>query len=108
MEGKVCIVSTKCVLNPSSRPQSFLSASLVFHGPHEGGHQGPAARPALCRKKTELLFNRGKGREKQVPWAGLAGSLPFPPPLLILLQACTSPVGAPFPLFLAPFSGNRC
>lgn len=60
-----------------------------------------------CRKKTELLFNRGKGRGRQVTWAGLQGHCLFPS-LHILLQACTSPVDAPFPLFLAPFSGNSC
>lgn len=82
--------------------QSRFSPSVLslcfpgFHGPHEGGHQEPEAGPALCRNKKELLFNRGKGRERQVPWEGLAGSLPFPasirpPPGLHLPCRCPLP-----------------
>lgn len=100
--------------NPSSHPpcpvfeQTFLSASLVLHGPQEGGHQEPEAGPALQMQKKDrvLMVSRGKGREAGALGAA-AGSLPFPasscpPPGLHL------PSDAPFPLFLAPFSSNSC
>lgn len=88
--------------------QTFLSASLVLQGPHEGGHQEPEASPALQRQKKDRvpLVHRGKRREAGALGVA-AGSLPFltsphPPPGL------HPPSGAPFPLFLAPFSGNSC
>lgn len=57
----------------------------------------------LLAEIKELLFDRGKGRERQVPWEGLAGSLPFPAsihPLPGLHLPCRCPLPAVSGAFL--------